>query len=475
MKNSGNNEMMQTGQKPSGFAYKILRLFTVVHPGETLTALLLMLNVYLIFVAYYIIKPVREALILAGKGAEWKSYLSAAIAVLLIFVIKIFSNIASRLPRQKLITWVTFFFISNLVIFYALSLTEIELGTMGIIFFIWMGIFNVMVVAQFWGFASDIYTPEAGKRLFPLIAFGATFGAFSGSTIADWLVIPLGLYQMMLVAGGILGICILLTRITHMREMKRAESTAAEVSQEEETGKKEQEKPLEKGGAFRLVFKKRYLLYIALLVLLLNFINTNGEYILAEYVTRTAKEAVEMGTAGGLSLEEFIGKFYAGFMKYFNLAALLIQLFLVSRIFKWFGIRIALLFLPIIALGGYFFISLGASLMLVHWVKVAENGTDYSLMNTTRHSLFLITSREEKYKAQAVIKTFFQRAGDVSSALIVFLGTTYLAFNTERFAEFNIVLIMIMIFICFLIMKEHKKLSAKKTEYDVEYMKTDKK
>jgi AAA family ATP:ADP antiporter len=474
MKDSGNNKMMQTGQKQSGFAYKILRLFTVVHPGETLTALLLTLNVYLIFVAYYIIKPVREALILAGKGPEWKSYLGAAIAVLLIFVIKIFSSIASRLPRQKLITLVTLFFISNLVIFYALSLTEIELGTMGIIFFIWMGIFNVMVVAQFWGFASDIYTPEAGKRLFPLIAFGATFGAFSGSAFAAWLVIPLGLYQMMLVSGGILGICILLTRITHMREMKRAESTAAEVSQEEEARKKEQEKPLEKGGAFRLVFKKRYLLYIALLVLLLNFINTNGEYILAEYVTRTAKEAVETGTAGGLSLEEFIGKFYASFMKYFNLAALLIQLFLVSRIFKWFGIRIALLFLPIIALGGYFFISLGASLMLVHWVKVAENGTDYSLMNTTRTSLFLITSREEKYKAQAVIKTFFQRAGDVSSALIVFLGTTYLAFNTERFAGFNIVLLMIMIFICFLIMKEHKKLSAKRTEY-VEYMKTDKK
>lgn len=472
MENSENKEMIQTGQKPPGLAYKTLRLFTVVNPGEALTAFLLLLNVFLLFVAYYNIKPVREALILAGKGAEWKSYLSAAIAVLLIFVVKIFSSIASRLPRQKLITWVTLFFISNLVIFYALSLTGMELGTMGVIFYIWMGIFNVLVVAQFWGFANDIYTPEAGKRLFPLIAFGATFGAFSGSAIADWLVIPLGLYQMMLVSGGILGICILLTWVIHMREIKRAESPAAEVSQEEETGKKEQGKPLEKGGAFRLVFKKRYLLYIALLVLLLNYINTNGEYILGQIATQTAKEAVETGTAGGLSLEEFIGKFYAGFMKYFNLAALLIQLFLVSRIFKWFGVRIALFFLPIIALGGYFFISLGASLMLVHWVKVAENGTDYSLMNTTRHSLFLITSREEKYKAQAVTKTFFQRAGDVLSASIVFLGTTYLAFNAEKFARFNIVLIIIMLFICFLIMKEHKKLSAKRTEY-VEYMKTD--
>jgi AAA family ATP:ADP antiporter len=399
-------------------------------------------------------------LILSGKGAEIKSYLSAAIAVLLIFVVKAFSGIASRFPRQKLVAWVTLFFISNLVIFYGLSFSGIELGTMGLIFFIWVGIFNVMVVAQFWGFANDIYTPEAGKRLFPMVAFGATFGAFSGSAIAEWLVEPVGLYQMMLVAGGVLGICILLTWIIHTREVKKTESTIASPEQVENQAQIEKEKPLEKGGGFQLLFKKRYLLYIALLVLLLNFINTNGEYILGDYVERTGKEAVEMGTTT-LTLEEFIGKFYAGFMKYFNLVAMLIQLFLVSRIFKWFGVRIALLFLPFLALGGYFLIALGASLMLVHWVKVAENGTDYSLMNTTRHSLFLVTSREEKYKAKAATDTFFHRAGDVLSALIVFLGTSYFAFKTEGFAAFNLILVVLMLFICFLIMKEHKKLSAR--------------
>lgn len=457
-----------TEEKSSEIGYRILKLFTVIYPGEALTAFLLMLNVFLLLAAYYIIKPVREAFILAGQGAEIKSYLSAAIAVLLVFVVKAFSGIASRFPRQKLITWVTAFFISNLVIFYGLSFSGIDISTMGIIFFIWVGIFNVMVVAQFWGFANDIYTPEAGKRLFPLVAFGATFGAFSGSTIAGWLVEPIGLYQMMLVAGGVLGICILLTWIIHIREIRRTEYTAAKFSQEKESTKTEQEKPLEKGGGFQLLFKKRYLLLIALLILLLNFINTNGEFLLGDFVERTAKEAVEVGTAGGLSVEEFIGKFYAGFMKYFNLVAMLIQLFIVSRIFKWFGVRIALLFLPFIALGGYFLIALGASLMLVHWVKVAENGTDYSLMNTTRHALFLITTREEKYKAKAATDTFFHRAGDVLSATIVFLGTTYFAFKPEGFATFNLILVGLMLLICFLIMKEHKKLSTQRTEYKME-------
>jgi len=172
MKAFGNEEMKSTEKKSPGFPYNILRIFTVIHPNEVPTALLLTLNVFLILAAYYILKPIREALILAGKGAEFKSYLSAAIAILFIFVVKIFSNIASRFPRHKLITWVTLFFISNLVIFYVLSLYGMALATLGIIFFVWIGIFNLMVVAQFWGFANDLYTEEAGKRLFPLIMFG---------------------------------------------------------------------------------------------------------------------------------------------------------------------------------------------------------------------------------------------------------------------------------------------------------------
>jgi AAA family ATP:ADP antiporter len=250
MKQSKTEKICRSRGGSSGFICKILRAFTVIHPGEAPTVFLLIINIFLLLVAYYIIKPVRDALILAGKGAEWKSYLSAAIAVLLIFVVKAFSSIASRFPRQKLISWVTLFFISNLIIFYLLSFSGISLGTMGILFFIWMGVFNVMVVAQFWGFANDIYSEKAGKRLFPLVAFGATFGAFSGSTIADWLVEPLGLYQMMLVAGGVLGICILLTLLIHHKEVKRSEVRRDETGLPEVLKEKEKEKPLVKGGGF---------------------------------------------------------------------------------------------------------------------------------------------------------------------------------------------------------------------------------
>ncbi|NIM90023.1 MAG: hypothetical protein GTO17_03655 [Candidatus Aminicenantes bacterium] len=457
-----NEEIMKSQKESAGIFYKILRLFTVVYPGEALTAFLLMFNVYLLFMAYYIIKPVRDALMLEQWPPEIKSYLSAAIAVMLIFVVKIFSSIASKFPRQKLITWVTLFFISNLGLFYVLYLVGVGPGAMGIIFFIWVGIFNLIVVAQFWGFANDLYTEEEGKRLFPLIAFGATFGGYAGGKITDRLVVPIGEFQLMLVAGGILGICILLTWIIHQREIKRVEAKTVKADQKKAFGEKEQEKPLEKGGAFRLVFKTRYLLYIAFFVLMMNFINTNGVYMLDTVAKDAAVKAIESGTAGALDEGQFLTKFFAGFYNIQNLFAMFVQLFIVSRIFRWFGVRVAIFFLPALALGGYFFISFGAFLVLVKWVKALENGTDYSLMNTTRHSLFLITSREEKYKAQAVTKTFFHRSGDVLSAFTVFLGVTFLAFNVEKFAVSNVVLVVIWIFLGILIFREHKKLSEKR-------------
>jgi AAA family ATP:ADP antiporter len=482
--NENNTRIPRDSQKNrTGIGYKILRIFTDVYPGEALTVLLLTLNGFVLFLSYYIMKPVRDALVLVSFSAEIKLYLSAAIAVSLIFVVKAFSLIASRFPRQKLITWVTLFFMSNLVIFWVLHLSGVGPGTMGIIFYIWVGIFNLIIVAQFWGFANDLYTEDEGKRLFPLVQFGATFGGFAGGWVTKSLTASLESTQLMLVSAIFLGICIILTWIIHIREtrrMKFAPQSPKEISNkdgEENSieGKKEkpfkgesakpsvedQEKPLEKGGAFRLLFKSRYLILIAFFVLVMNFINTNGVYMLDTVAQTNAVDAVESGTAEGLDKEQYLTAFFASFYNIQNLFAMFVQLFLVSRIFKWFGVRAAIFILPVFALGGYVFISFGAILLLVKWVKALENGMDYSLMNTVRGALFLITTREEKYKAQAVTKTFFHRAGDVLCAALIFVGTTFLAFRIENFAMVSVVLAVIWIIIGISLAKEHKKLSAK--------------
>jgi AAA family ATP:ADP antiporter len=462
--------MDRTAGDASGVAGKIspgpierfLGLFTDIRPGEAQKALLLALNIFLLLLAYYLIKPVREALLLINaKAPQTKAYLSGAQAILLVFVVKSFSRLASRVPRHILITWTTLFFVSNILIFYVLHLSGTPVKTMGIVFFIWIGIFNIFVVAQFWGFANDLYTDEAGKRIFPLIAVGATLGAVFGSKIAGWIIRPFGSFNLMVLCGAVLLVCIALSRFIHNREFRPSEAEIQGADRASRKDREAQVKPLRPGGGFKLVFQSRYLLFIALLIGIYNFINMTGEYIISDVSTRVALRAVESGTAAGLTMEQLQGKFFADYQFLTNLLALLIQLFLVSRIFKRVGVGGALLFLPLIALGGYGLISFGALLILVKWVKAMENGTDYSLMNTTKAALFLITPREEKYKAKAAIDTFFVRGGDALAALCVFIGTTYFALAIEKFAVINVLMVLVWIALCFLIMKEYKKLKSR--------------
>jgi len=131
---------------------------------------------------------------------------------------------------------------------------------------------------------------------------------------------------------------------------------------------------------------------------------------------------------------------------------------LVSRIVKYVGIRWAILALPLISLGAYGLLAFYPVLSAVRWAKTAENATDYSLMNTVRQTLFLPMTREQKYKAKQAIDAFFWRAGDVLSALLVFVGTTWFAMGASDFAKVNLVLVFVWIGICAWVGREYVRL-----------------
>ena len=450
---------MRSSEPPGGL-YRVLKVFTDIRPGEAGTAFLLTLNVFLLLLAYYLIKDVREALVLTSYDARVRSYLAGAQAILFIFIVKGFSRLASKVPRHLLITWVTLFFMSNLGLFYLLFIWGLPAKTMAVVFFIWVGIFNLMAVAQFWSFANDIYTDEAGKRLFPMIAVGSTCGAVIGAKIAGVIIKPLGPHFhviLMLMTAGILGICIALTIIIHRREIRQIQGrpSRADVAALEE-GKIKQE-PLRKGGGFRLVFRSRYLLFYALLLFCLNYVNFMGETIWGLTLKNAVGRAIRMGTAGGLDATQLTASVTAQYHFLYNLIALVVQLFLVSRIFQWIGVSGAVLVLPLISLGGYSLVGLGASLMAIKWVKSFENGVDYSLMNTTKGALFLITSREEKYKGKAAADTFFYRSGDAFAALTVFLLSSA---TVEFYAKVNVAVTAIWILLCLLVIREYRRVKS---------------
>jgi AAA family ATP:ADP antiporter len=425
-----------------------LRLFGDVRAGEGVTTLLMFLNIYFLLGAFYILKTVREPLILIEGGAELKSYAAAFQALLLIAYVPLYGWIASRLKRQKLLLVVILFFVFCIQAFVLALMAGVP--HIGFIFFIWLGIFSVSLIAQFWSYANDIYTQEEGKRLFAIIAVGATSGAPIGAATAGWLYSSgVNSAVMLQIAAALLLVHLALYYIIGKRVSGVSKKSGGET-------------PLSKKGGFSLVFGNRYLILIAALLVLLNIVNTTGEYILGRSVLEHAQGLA--AAAADFDIEKHIGSFYGTFFFWVNIATILIQALLVSRIVKYLGMTGALFILPVIALGAYSLVALGASFAIFRIAKMAENSTDYSLMNTTKQMLWLPTSTDEKYKAKQAIDTFFVRTGDVISAGIVFVGTTWFALGLSGFGMANVFFVFIWLGLATLLLRENRAASATNQE-----------
>jgi AAA family ATP:ADP antiporter len=399
---------------------RVLSPVADVRRHEAVGALLMTLLVFLLLAAYYLLKTAREVLILTEGGAEVKSYSSAGQAILLLLLLPAYGAFASRVNRVRLVSGVTLFFALHLVLFTFAIGAGLRVG---VLYFIWVGIFSLMVVAQFWAFANDVYTEDQGKRLFPLIGVGASLGAWLGAVRAGSLVETGSPVRLLAGACVVLIVCAALVPLINRL-----------VAQPGRMARKTDEAPLSREGGFALIRSDRYLWLIALLTFLINVVNTSGEYLLSRYVVEQSHVLVAgSGPDADAARARFIGETYSRLFSTVNLVGFLLQTFVVSRLFKWIGVERALLVHPMVALSGYLLMLRAPSLSLIGVVKVADNSLDYSLGNTTRQALWLPTSREAKYKAKQAIDTFVVRAGDVAQAGLVFVGER-LAFSVPAFA-----------------------------------------
>jgi AAA family ATP:ADP antiporter len=403
---------------------RLLSPFADVRRGEAASALLLTLLMFLLLTSYYMLKTAREVFILSEGGAEVKSYSSAGQAVLLLFLVPAYSAFASRVSRVQLVTWVSLFFASNIVLFVLAGTAHL---TIGVAFFLWLGVYNVMVVAQFWAFANDVYTPEQGKRLFPLIGVGSSLGALAGSLRAGELMTSAGPLRLLVGGAAILVMCVGLARLIDRAARRAAPPRQGEAASE----------PVGDGqSGFGLLLSNRYLTLIALLILLLNVVNTTGEYLFGKYVVQKATELYGSDVA---ARGKYIGETYASFFSNVNLLGLLLQMFVVSAVFRTIGVGRALFIHPFIAGAGYLMMLRAPSFDAIRWLKTADNAVDYSLGNTTKQALWLPTTRQEKYKAKQAVDSFCVRAGDVIQAGIVYTGELA-SFSISAFAALNLVM-----------------------------------
>jgi AAA family ATP:ADP antiporter len=393
---------------------------------------------------------------------EIKAYSSLGQAVLLIPIVTGFGRLATRLPRGRLITYSTLFFMSNMVIFWALQpgfFLE-ALPVAGLVFYLWVGIFGVFVVAQFWAFAADVYTSDRGKRLLPMIAIGATAGAASGSWITGAL-LSAGLFGsqwLLIVALLPLAASIVLTLAVDRRERVGA------ASREIEEAAKAPAEP-DETSALSVIFRSRYLIAVAAITLLLNWVNTSGETLLYTVVQENlADSAAQLGIVDADALLQFTKDgstaFYANFFGWVNVVALVLQAFVASRLLKYGGFSSLLLMLPVVALVSYGAMALIPVLAIVKFMKVAENATDYSINNTARSVIWLPVPSKDIYKGKPAIDTLFARAGDALSAATIMVGVNLLMLSTVSYFVINVALVVVWLGLSFVVIREHDRLAG---------------
>ena len=451
---------------------RFLRLFTDVKPGEGVTAVMMFANVFLILLAYYFIKPLREGWIAVSdieglSKMEVKAYSSFVQSIILLFVVGWYARLADQWDRVTLFTRATLFCISNMLIFWFLQPNFFfdKLPLTGIVYYLWVGMFGVFVVAQFWTFCADVYTDERGKRMLPFIAIGATSGAAAGSWIVDKLVNSgiLPTEALLLVATLPLLMSIVLVRKVERREDHQGLTADETAPGESISTAAETEKTSIWSGA-KLVLVSKFLLLAALVTLFTNWVNTNGENLLFRVIQESlASQAQQQAITGELATLDFVRDgttaFYGNFYFWVNIIALLLQAFVASRLLKFGGFAAILLVLPVIALTSYTVMALLPVLAVVKMMKIAENATDYSLNNTSRHVLWLPVSSAMKFHGKPAIDTLYVRLGDGLAAITVLVGVHVLALATKEFFVFNIFLVICWLVAGVLLVREHRRAS----------------
>ncbi len=421
---------------------RALRLVGDVRPGEGKSALALAATLFTLLSAYYLLKVARETLVLSRYDAEVKVYVAAAEVVVLVPTVAAYGWLADRVGRFRLVTSVTLFFASNLALFAVLHAFGVPIA---IPFYVWVGVFNVFVIAQLWAFANDVYDEARGRRLFAVIGLGGSLGAIAGSYGAGGVGSLLGTQGLLLAP-----IAMLLATVFGAWWVNEHPLTRTSVLRAPHSHK----------GALSLLLSDRWLVLVALMMLLLNCENTIGEYVLDRVMQADIRADLvrASGHVVDALLEARVREFKANYFGAFNTVGFLLQLVVAGRVMQRGGAGAAVLVLPLVALLGQIgMLASGAALAFVAIGKVAENSVDYSIQSTGRNALFLVTPSETKYKVKVLIDSIIVRMGDVLAGGLVVVAAGALGYPPLFFIGVSAVLTVGWLAVAVAVWREHDR------------------
>jgi AAA family ATP:ADP antiporter len=394
---------------------KLVRRVVDVKDDEIRAMLLAGAYFFFVLAAYYIIRPLRDDMAVAG-GIPYLPWLFTGTLAVMLAANPLFAALVAKLPRVRFVSLTYRFFALNLLVFFLfLSFSsEAQNIWIGRVFYVWASVFNLFVVSVFWAFMADTFRPDQGKRFFGFIAAGGTLGGLTASAFTAGLAEYVGPTNLLLAA-----VLLLEAAVQSMLKLSKATPLPAGLSASKvpppvenpsydpsftspSAGLGARENPIG-GSAFagiRNLMRSSYLTGIAAYMLLFTITATFLYFQQAE-IAESYFTSRPMRTA-----------FFARIDVLVNLLTLIIQIFLAGKVIRLLGIGLTLALLPILCIVGFSALGISGTLAVLIIFQALRRASNFALARPAREVLYTVLAREDKYKAKTLIDTFVYRAGD---------------------------------------------------------------
>lgn len=389
---------------------------------EIPVALLMFSFFFLVITVFQILKPLKNGLFVHTFGAFVELYAKLGNIAVAVLAMIGFTFLFNHTERHRLIYVLCSFFIGCFVLFAFLLNHPATVPIWG--FYMLGDLVPTVMVAAFWAYLTDITTTDQAKRLYGLIGAGGVIGGWIGTSISKFLLNQIGQFGLLWLSALLMSGVILIIFVTE-RKVRRSALFVKPPGRV-----KEQPKLTDALEGARLALRSSY---IAAIVGLVGFYEFGSQIM--DYIFKKSTEHIGSVAATQASLANVY--FYA------NALAVIVQLFLVSFMMKRFGAKVALLIGPIAVILssiGYLITS-----ELVALLVISDNGLNYSMQQTARESLYVVTTHEEKYKARAFTNMFIQRLGKGAGSLTVILLGWLAIIRSPRYLSFIVISMMVLI------------------------------
>jgi len=375
---------------------RIVKALTKIEPNELRATILSFLFIFALMTAYFIIRPVRDAMASDWTRAE-TSFLWTLTFFFSIVAVSIFGRVISTVRFSRVVPGVYIFFAGSFVAFYLATNSVSDSTLIDKSFYVWLSVFSLFNVSVFWTFMSSIFSKEQAPRLFAVIMTGASVGAIVGPSIPTFFAENIGVMNLMLISAAILLIPVPI--IGALEKLKVAElgneKLQADLSRAKRTGKSQFD-------GFSLLIRDPYLLVISLFILMYVTMNTFIYMELREFLSVFERaERTQIQASIDLAV---------------NSLALLTALFATGRLVTRFGMATTLSLIPILMVGGWMVVAAVPVLGVLVGLQIARRAGNYSVTKPGREMLFTLVDTETRYKTKPVIDTVVYRGGDMATA-----------------------------------------------------------